>query len=126
MRIEHIAIYTPDLERSKQFYCHYFGFIAGEKYTNTVKQFESYFLKAEGDTRLELMTRPGLSQANKTDQTGYAHVAINVGSEADVISLTETLVSDGYTLLSAPRRTGDGYFESCIHDPDGNLIELTA
>ena len=126
MRIEHIAIYTPDLERAKQFYCRYFGFIAGEKYTNAAKQFESYFLKAEGDARLELMTRPELSPVNKKGDVGYAHIALSVGTEAKVISMTETLVTDGYTLISAPRRTGDGYFESCIHDPDGNLVEITA
>ena len=125
MKIDHSAIYTPDLERSKTFYCHYFGFVAGEKYINRLKQFESYFLQADGDARLELMTRPGLAYADKTNVAGFAHIALSVGSEENVISLTQLLADDGYTVASAPRRTGDGYFESSIQDPDGNLVEIT-
>ncbi|HEY8938972.1 MAG TPA: VOC family protein [Cellvibrio sp.] len=126
MKIDHLAIYTPDLERAKTFYCHYFGFSAGAKYTNPAKQFESYFLHAEGDARLELMTRPGLVNADNTHRAGYAHIALSVGGEAEVISLTGQLVNDGYPLLSGPRWTGDGYFESAIQDPDGNTVEITA
>jgi len=125
MKIDHSAIYTPDLERSKTFYCHYFGFTAGEKYINKLKQFESYFLQADGDARLELMTRPGLSYSDNTNQAGFAHIALSVGSEENVSSLTQIIADDGYRLVSAPRRTGDGYFESSIQDPDGNLVEIT-
>ncbi|PUA27909.1 MAG: hypothetical protein B0W54_15455 [Cellvibrio sp. 79] len=126
MKIDHLAIYTPDLERAKAFYCHYFGFNAGEKYTNPAKQFESYFLHAKGDARLELMTRPGLVYSDNTNRSGYAHIALSVGGETAVTTLTELLVSDGYKLLSGPRWTGDGYFESAIADPDGNTVEITA
>ena len=125
MRIDHVAIYTPDLERAKVFYCKYFGFIAGEKYFNPVKRFESYFLRAEGNARLEIMRLPDLEEVNRVGVLGYAHIALGVGSEAKVVELTETLVNDGYNLVSGPRRTGDGYFESAIQDPDGNLVEIT-
>jgi lactoylglutathione lyase len=78
MKIDHSAIYTPDLERSKTFYCHYFGFVAGEKYINRLKQFESYFLQADGDAHLELMTHPGLAYSYNTNQAGFAHIALSV------------------------------------------------
>ena len=32
---------------------------------------------------------------------------------------------DGYPVISGPRVTGDGYYESCILDPEGNRIEIT-
>ena len=41
-------------------------------------------------------------------------------------ALTERLRADGYLVLDGPRRTGDGYYESAIADPDGNRIEITA
>ena len=61
MRIEHIGLWTTDLERTRQFYETYFGAVAGERYENPVKQFASYFLTfPDGGARLELMTKTGL------------------------------------------------------------------
>lgn len=125
MRIDHVAIYTPALEKSRQFYCQYFGFTSGEKYINPNRGFESYFLSGKDGTRLELMFLPGLEGSEKRNMWGLAHIAIGVGSEGKVIALTQELVTDGYNLVSAPRRTGDGYFESVIEDPDGNFVEIT-
>ena len=44
MRIEHVAIWTTDLERLREFYECYFGAVAGSRYENPRKQFQSYFL----------------------------------------------------------------------------------
>ena len=126
MRIEHIALWTNDLEQMRFFYMKYFEGISNDKYTNTKKQFESYFLVFEGGTRIELMRKPELiKQENKLILLGFAHIAFSVGSKEKVIELTETLRNDGYTIYSEPRITGDGYFESSILDPEGNLIEIT-
>jgi lactoylglutathione lyase len=57
---------------------------------------------------------------------GLTHLALAVGSEADVDQLTNRLRTDGYEVLDGPRRTGDGYYESVVLDPDGNRLELTA
>lgn len=38
---------------------------------------------------------------------------------------TAQLVADGFPLLSGPRTTGDGYYESVVQDPEGNLVEIT-
>lgn len=124
--IEHAALWTPDLERSRTFYEHYFGATAGEKYTNSEKNFASYFLTFDSGARLELMHTPTLANGREDDPSvGYAHVAISVGSEEAVDALTEKLHDDGYTVCSGPRRTGDGYYESVILDPDDNRVEIT-
>lgn len=127
MRIEHIALWTRDLERSRLFYEHYFGGSAGEKYTSTRRPFASYFIIFADGARLELMTLPTLIDApDHTEYVGWAHVAFTVGSRDNVHTLTEQLRQDGYPIVSEPRLTGDGYYESVVLDPDGNEIEIVA
>ena len=128
MHIEHIAIWTKDLERLKAFYLTYFGANANEKYLNASKQFESYFLTFSSGARLELMSMPSIPESRdnpETQFTGYIHLAFSVGSPKQVDGLTARLKHDGYRVLDGPRRTGDGYYESCVLDPDGNWIEIT-
>lgn len=128
MKIEHIAVWTKNLEGLKKFYEVYFNGIAGEKYLNTKRNFESYFITFEGGGRLEIMTVPDVTY-NLADTAkqymGFAHIAFSVGSEMKVDSLTKELRAAGYEVVSEPRRTGDGYYESCILDPDGNRVEIT-
>lgn len=124
--IEHTALWTPDLERSRTFYEHYFDATAGEKYVNPEKDFSSYFLTFDSGARLELMHTPALqAKAEEAPLVGYAHIAMSVGSMEDVDALTENLRDDGYPVCSGPRRTGDGYYESVVLDPDGNHLEIT-
>lgn len=128
MYIEHVAVWTTELERLKHFYAHYFGAVAGEKYVNAQRGFESYFLTFTSGARLELMTIAGLDAPQPlrtTPATGYAHLAIALGSTARVDALTAEVRRAGFTVASEPRWTGDGYYESVILDPDGNQIELT-
>lgn len=122
MKIDHMALWTVQLEEMKDFYVTYFGCIAGPKYTNPVKGFSSYFLTFTSGARLELMTAPDF--VAKTSGK-YGHFAISTGSEDGVRELTERLRHNGFTVKSEPRRTGDGYYESVILDPEGNFIELT-
>lgn len=127
MNIEHIAIYTNELDRTKDFYCTYFGFTASERYRNPTTLFESYFLSADHGARLELMWRPGLGNeaVNKGDLCGISHIALSVGSKTAVRNIYNRLIQDGHSSVSAPRITGDGYYEACIEDSSGNRIELT-
>jgi lactoylglutathione lyase len=128
MHIEHIAIWTRNLETLKAFYEKYFHAHTGKKYVNPARQFESYFLTFSSGARIELMQMPSVpaSQDDSLAQfTGYIHLAIAVGSVEAVDVLTTTLARDGYRVVSEPRCTGDGYYESCVLDPDGNRIEIT-
>ena len=127
MRIEHIAIWTWDLERLKKFYTEYFNCIAGKKYHNESNGFESYFLSFDNSARLELMQMPSIPNNlndSKIQYEGIIHIAISVGSKKNVVEITKKLRSDEYTIVSEPQTTGDGYFESCVLDSDGNRLEI--
>ena len=114
MRIEHIAIWADDIELLRDFYLKYFNLTCGDKYTNPAKKFTSYFLSfGEDKTRIELMNIPDMENpASRGNLKGLAHFAISVESRETVNELTERLRADGYTILSEPRITGDGYYES--------------
>ena len=129
MRIEHIAIWTEDLERLRRFYEKYFNASAGPKYHNPKKSFDSYFLSFEDGPRLEIMSMPGITSRDSDalkQFLGLTHLAVAVGSKERVNLLTEQFRADGIVIISEPRTTGDGYYESVIADPDGNRIEITA
>lgn len=125
MRIEHLALWTTNLNVLKKFYCKYFEAKANHKYINEKTGFESYFLSFGEECRLEIMYKKTLEKSKKNNIIGLEHFAISVGSKEKVILLTEKLRNDGIKILSEPRTTGDGYFESVISDPDGNRIEIT-
>lgn len=125
MKLAHIAIYCSDLEKMKQFYESYFKGKSGQKYTNSLKGFESYFITFQ-NISLELMKSDHIKNSKPENVLGLAHVAFTVGNEDDVVKLTNIFETDGYAVISKPRRTGDGYFESVILDPEGNFIELVA
>lgn len=127
MKINHVALYTENLERSKEFYEKYFGAKANTKYHNPKTTLQTYFLSFDGsDVRLEIMTRENLTgRDEKVLNEGFIHLAFSTGSADEVDRLTKRLTADGYKCLSGPRTTGDGYYESVITDPDGNLIEIT-
>ncbi|MFZ5989896.1 MAG: VOC family protein [Bacillota bacterium] len=126
MRIEHIALWTSDLERMKEFYMKFFSGKSGDKYHNRNTGFESYFITFDTGARLEIMTKPSVMEDDKDCiRRGYAHLAFSVGSREEVDGLTNILRDSGYMVLSEPRITGDGYYESCIADPDGNTIEIS-
>lgn len=128
MRIEHVALWTRDIESMRGFYETYFGAKSNEKYTNKAKGFESYFLRFDDGIRLELMRLNdggGGSKDLVPLLTGFAHIAFSVGSKERVIELTSRLERDGFIVAGQPRTTGDGYFESVILDPENNRIEIT-
>ena len=126
VKIEHTAIYFNDLEGAKIFFCKYFDAKSNNLYHNPRTNFKSYFLSFEDGARLEIMTKPELDDAEKTlNRTGFIHLAFSVGSKAKVDELTAKLKNDGYEVISGPRTTGDGYYESCIIGFENNQIEIT-
>jgi lactoylglutathione lyase len=129
MHIEHVAVWTRDLEAMRIFYERYFGARPSQRYENPGKQFQSYFLSFGSGPRLELMQRPDVPPDGAdplVQRRGLIHLAFVVGEEADVDALSRRLAADGFRLIDGPRRTGDGYYESVVLDPEGNRVELTA
>ena len=125
MKIDHVAAYVSDLEKAKEFFLKYFSCTANEKYHNPRTGLSTYFLSFDDGARLELMQRPDVVQTVDGLAIGFTHLAFSVGSKEAVDSLTARLKEDGYQVVSGPRTTGDGYYESCVAVVDGLLVEIT-
>lgn len=126
MKIEHIAMYVNDLESAKEFFIKYFDATSNNEYHNLKTDFRSYFLSFDDGTRLEIMNKPNMLDYKKdVNRTGYIHIAFSLGSAEKVDRLTAKLLEDGYEVISAPRTTGDGCYESAVIGFEGNQIELT-
>ena len=126
MKIEHIAMYVNDLEQAKDFFVRFFGAASNDGYHNKTTDFRSYFLTFEEGARLEIMNKPDVKNVEKhLASTGYIHIAFSVGSRENVDQITGQLKEAGYRVISGPRVTGDGYYESCILDLEGNQVEIT-
>ena len=126
MRIEHVALYVNDLEAARDFFVTYLGGHSNDGYHNKTTDFRSFFISFDDGARLEVMTKPGMADDEKTlNRTGYIHIAFSVGSKEGVDELTARLKADGFSVVSGPRTTGDGYYESCVVVIEGNQIEIT-
>jgi lactoylglutathione lyase len=126
LRIEHVGLWVRDIDTVAAFYVKYFGARVSALYQNPRKGFESRFVEFDSGARLELMTRGDVSQRSTVEQLGLAHVALTVGNEASVDALAARFVAEGVPPDSGPRRTGDGYYECVVRDPEGNLVEIAA
>ena len=125
-RIEHVALWVRDLDAVAAFYARWFGARAGERYENPRRGFASRFLEFSGGARLEVMTRTDVVTRGAGEQLGLAHIAVVVGNEAAVDSLAARFEAEGIAVLDGPRRTGDGYYECVVRDPEGNRVEIAA
>ena len=126
MKIEHIAMYVNDLEAARDFFIKYFNASSNAGYHNKNTDFRSYFLTFDGGSRLEIMNKPVMENPETTlTRTGFIHIAFSVGSKEKVDQLTARMKADGYEVVSGPRTTGDGYYESCVVALEGNQIEIT-
>jgi len=126
MKIEHIAMYVNDIEQVRDFFVKYLGGKSNDGYHNPKTDFRSYFISFDTGARLEIMNKADLVDEEKSlNRTGFIHVAFSVGSKERVNELTQQLQNDGYPIVSGPRTTGDGYYESCVVAVEGNQIEIT-
>jgi lactoylglutathione lyase len=130
MNIDHVAIWTTQLEKLKDYYIKYFNGRANKKYLNKEKQFESYFVSFDSGARLELMHMPGipenLNDTVEKQHQGIIHLSFGMENMDMVDSKFSELTRDGYKILRGPRKTGDGYYEFETLDPDNNRIEVSA
>ena len=129
MILEHVAIWSNDIEKLKAFYCSYFSAVSNELYHNASKNFKSYFLSFETGARLEIMQKPeipgNLNDTIVAQHLGIIHLAFGVNTMQEVNDKATELQNDGFAILSGPRKTGDGYYEFETLDPDNNRLEVT-
>ncbi len=126
IKIDHIAVHVKDLEGVKEFFIKYFNAKSNELYVNPVKGNRSYFLSFGNDARLEIIDKPEIEWVERNfRESGYHHLAFSIGGKDKVDKLTERMLNDGFKVLSGPRLTGDGYYESCICGPEDIVIEIT-
>jgi lactoylglutathione lyase len=125
MVIEHVAVWTCDLEPMRAFYTEALGGVCGDLYENPNTGFQSYFVSFGDGARLELMYRPELRPSPTDAAAGHAHIALALGSRDAVDAAVVALRQRGVPIGSMPRITGDGYYEAVILDPEGNRVELT-
>ncbi|MCG8700304.1 MAG: SemiSWEET transporter [Bacteroidales bacterium] len=120
--INHVAIWVNDIELVKNFYLAFLDAKASALYTNSSKNFCSYFVTFTSGPKLELMSTI-TGSTNKSGCSG--HFALSVGSKQKVDELVETCRGKGVVVVGEPRVTGDGFYEAVIADPEGNKIEIT-
>lgn len=129
MTLEHVAIWTENLEIMREYYRKYFGGISNNLYINPKTGFRSYFLSFQSGARLELMERSGipenLNDRKEKQHLGLIHMAFGASSKEEVEQKATVLQSAGFEILRGPRTTGDGYYEFETLDPEGNRIEVT-
>jgi len=126
VRLEHVAMWVSDIDGVAAFYSKYFGARVGELYRNPAKGFASRFLEFVSGARIEIMTRTGIDARAASELLGFAHLALAVGDVTAVDALAARFAADGIAVVDGPRRTGDGYYECVVRDPDGNRVEVTA
>ncbi len=126
MKIHHVAMFVSNLEKTKDFFIKYFDATCGNLYHNPKTGLKTYMLTFSDGAKLEIMNRPDTYNVDKSGfRSGYSHISFSVGSREKVDVLTELMQRDGYKVMSNPRITGDGFYESCILDDECNYIEIT-
>lgn len=129
--LEHVAIWVKDLEEMKDFYCSFFNGEANEKYESTSEfhaNFESYFVSFGDGSRLELMYMPTIPEGinvNGNESIGLTHIAFSMKNKEEVDAMAKKAHDMNYQIILEPHQTGDGYYEACILDPEGNRVEIT-
>ena len=119
-------MYVNDLDAAKDFFVTFLGGVSNAGYYNEKTGFKSYFISFEDGARLEIMNKSNMIDDPKMhNRTGYAHIAFSVGSKEKVNEVTEKAREAGFEVVSGPRTTGDGYYESCIVAIENNQIEIT-
>ena len=128
MKLEHLAIWTDNIELLRNYYVSFFGGQSNEMYINPKTQFQSYFISFESGARLEIMSMPNIpDNTNDTinaQHKGIIHIAFSVDSKQEVDAKAALLLANGFEILNGPRVTGDGYYEFVTIDPDKNRLEV--
>lgn len=126
VELEHVGLWVRDLDAVAAFYVRWFGARVGPRYENPRKGFASHFLEFDGGARLEIMSRIDVTAHDDVEKLGFAHVALAIGNDTAVDAIAQRFRDAGIAVDSGPRRTGDGYYECVVRDPEGNRVEIAA
>jgi len=117
--IEHIAIYSSNTAKLKDWYIKTFEFI--QVYDNGKG---TYFLKAQDGAMLEFVTAESTTQDHGAKVSGIRHIAIGV-TYSGFDAVVEKLRQANVEVVTEPV-TGDSYKTFFFRDIDGNVLHLIA
>lgn len=127
MKLDHIALWTKQIEVMVDFYEKYFDGKADEMYVDEEENISCCYIIFTEGSKLELIQGPDIYEREHkiTDRVlGYTHLAFDVGSKEKVDEITEKIEKDGYQVEKRPAFIVEWFYESAIIDPEGNIIEI--
>ena len=122
MRVHHVAFWTRQIVVLEDFYTRHLG--GKVLFRHTIADFRCTLMSLDDSVKIELMTRTNLGAADITERVGYSHLSLEVDSKARVDELTEIFRTAGIPIEKDKEQYDDGFYESSIRDPDGNIIEI--
>ena len=127
MKLDHIALWTTQIEVLSDFYVTYSGGIADELYIDPQGDVSCRYILFPEGSKLEIMQANNIHERHNkiTDRiVGLTHLAFDAKSKQRVDTLTETLRKNGYQIEKPATMITENFYESAIFDPDGNIIEI--
>ena len=122
MRLHHVAFWTRRIDVLEDFYARHLG--GKVLFRHAIGNFRCTFMSLDDSVKIELMSRTELGDPDLTERIGYSHLSLEVDSKARVDQLTETFRAAGIPIEKDKEQYDDGFYESSIRDPDGNVIEI--
>ncbi len=114
--VHHIALTTPDMEKSVRFYCDLLGFETVERFYDENEESEIVFLSL-GNVLLELLAPSTLKEFGCSSSF---HIAFAV---SDVRLIYETLKAQGVH-FSLPPTDSHGFRYAYFSGPMGEILEI--
>jgi len=122
MKLHHIAFWTRNIDSLVEFYIKHFE---GEVlFRHESGDFQSVFIKICSSITIEIMTRTNINDGIFEERVGYSHFSIEVDSKDQVNKLTDYFIENNIPLGKIKEKYDDGFYESSVLDPDGNIIEI--
>ena len=118
-KVGHVVLKARDLERAEQFYTEVLGF---EVVMRLKRPRGVFFTLGEQHHDIAVLEVPAEADPVKDNQVGLHHVALQVGSFAELKECHRTLKAHNVTITG----TIDHFITKSIYflDPDGNGFEL--
>ena len=103
MYLRNVGIFVKDLEGAKTFFESYFGAKVLKTWDEPENGYYSYIMELDGRGWIELMTKPGVVDAEKDpNRLGLAHVCICADTREQLNTIIERFKKDGYRIQYEP------------------------